>query len=280
MFKTYHFQGEIPWPHILFLGAVHGNETAGPQAQKEIINLIQKGEITIKKGQVTFIPIVNEAAYQKDVRCIDVNLNRVIKKHESPQNNEEKIANELTDYIENCDIMVDLHSTHCPDDEEFWFIDYPDEKNCELLSLIPVKVALAWWPEIYRNHPEITNFCTEEYAHQNGKAGMTVECGYHKSPHAIQVAKQTIENVLSYYGIIDTFPVQIFTPKMITLDSFITKEKEGKMLKAYQHLDPIQKGEVIARYEDGEEIRSPLQGYLIMPHHEAKLGTEWFYFGR
>lgn len=107
-----------------------------------------------------------------------------------------------------------------------------------------------------------------------------MECGYHKAPHAIEVAKQTILNVMAFYGVIDSYPVQSFTPKMITLDSFITKEKEGKMLKAYQHLDPIQEGEVIARYEDGEEICSPLQGYLIMPNHEAKIGTEWFYFGR
>ena len=143
MFKTYHFQGEVPCPHLLFLGAVHGNETAGPNAQKEIINLIEKREIIIKKGQVTFIPIVNEEAYQKDIRCIDVNLNRVIKRHEFPQNNEEKIANELITFIEQCDVMVDLHSTHCPDDVAFAFIDYPDKKNRELLSLIPVKTALA-----------------------------------------------------------------------------------------------------------------------------------------
>lgn len=279
MLKTYHFQGEIPWPHLLFLGAVHGNETAGPNAQKEIINLIENGEISIKKGQVTFIPIVNEAAYEKDVRCIDINLNRVIKKHESPQNNEEKIANELTDFIENCDIMVDLHSTHCPEDEEFWFIDYPDEKNRELLSLIPVNVALAWWPEIYRNHPEITNFCTEEYAHQHGKAWITVECWYHKASHAIEVAKQTILNVMAFYGVIDSYPVQSFTPNIIRLHSFFTKEREGKLCKNYQHLDPITKGERLAEYADGTVIESPLEGYLIMPNHEATIGTEWFYLG-
>ena len=84
---------------------------------------------------------------------------------------------------------------------------------------------------------------------------------------------------MAFYGIIDSYTVQRFTPNIIRLHSFFTKEREGKLCKNYQHLDSIQEGEVIARYEDGEEIHSPLHGYLIMPNHDAKIGTERFYLG-
>lgn len=280
MFKSYNFNSGLTGPHVLILGAVHGNETAGTQAQKEIMELIRQGHIHINKGQITFVPIVNEAAYQKGCRGVDTNLNRVIRYHKTPQNNEEKIANRLIRLIDSCDIMLDLHSTHCPDDVEFAFIDYPDAKNLELLSLIPVKTALAGWPQIYVDHPEITNFCTEEYAHNHGKAGITVECGYHKSPHAVAVAKQSILNVLSYFGNIDIPTPQPNCTQTITLHSFVNKREEGKMVKNFKHLDKINAGETIAAYKSGQKITAPFNGYIIMPNHEAAVGTEWFYFGK
>ena len=178
MFKSYTFTGQTSGKHILILGAVPGNETAGTLAQQKIIRQIELGELNIISGSVTFVPIVNEAAYNQNCRYIDTNLNRVIKFHQAPQNNEEKIANELIKLIDNCDVMLDLHSTHCPQDKEFAFIDYPTEDNRRLSALVPVQTALSGWPQIYVNHPEITNFCTEEYAHQKDKMGITVECGY------------------------------------------------------------------------------------------------------
>ena len=280
MFKSYNFNSGIAGPHILVLGAVHGNETAGTQAQRELINQINQGSIRLKSGQITFVPVVNEAAYKKNCRSIDINLNRVIRYHSAPQNNEEKIANSLIRLIDQCDIMLDLHSTHCPKDVEFAFIDYPNAKNLELLSLVPVKTALAGWPQIYMGHPEITNFCTEEYAHSRGKTGITVECGYHKSPHAVKVAKQSILNVLSHFGNIDMPVQQTHLPRTISLQSFVNKQGEGKMSKNYQHLDRITTGETIAVYNNGQKITAPFDGYIIMPNHEAPVGAEWFYFGK
>ena len=78
MFKKYIFKSGKAGKHILILGAVHGNEVAGTIAQKNLIDLIEKGEIKLVSGQITFIPMVNEKAHDKDVRFIDVNLNRVV----------------------------------------------------------------------------------------------------------------------------------------------------------------------------------------------------------
>ena len=106
----------------------------------------------MKKGNVTFVPCVNVEAQKKDVRFIDVNLNRVVRYHNNPKNNEEKIANKLVREIDKCDVLLDLHSTHCSEDVEFAFIDYPKDENLDLLSVLPVKKALAGWPEIYKNN--------------------------------------------------------------------------------------------------------------------------------
>lgn len=279
MFKVYRFNGIEKGANILFLGAVHGNEIAGTVAQKEIINQIEQGKIKLKKGNVTFVPCVNVEAQKKDVRFIDVNLNRVVRYHNNPKNNEEKIANKLVREIDKCDVLLDLHSTHCSEDVEFAFIDYPKDENLDLLSVLPVKKALAGWPEIYKNNSNIDDFCTERYAFDKGKVGITIECGYHKSKKSVEVAKRAILNVLAFYGCIDDV-VQKELSQIINLDRYVIKKNKGRMLRDYKHMSSVIKDEVLAVYDNGEKIKAPFDGYIIMPNHDALIGSEWFYLGR
>ncbi len=199
--------------------------------------------------------------------------------HQNPQNNEEKIANCLIKEIDTCDILLDLHSTHCKKDVEFAFIDYPSENNKELLSLIQVKNALAGWPEIYDDNNDIDNFCTEKYAYVHGKTGITVECGYHKGQNSVEVARQSILNVLAYYGVIDISEPVRNHPNLVKMSSFITKKANGRLSRNYRHLSKIKKGEVLAIYDNGEQIISDFDGVIIIPNHNADIGSEWFYLG-
>ena len=277
MFRRYVFDSDVVGKNILILGGVHGNEVAGGIAQRQIIEQIEKGELCLKSGKVTFIPCVNEKAYEADTRFVDINLNRVVCFHQNPQNNEEKIANELIKEIDNCDIMLDLHSTHCEGDQEFAFIDYPVAENVELLSLMPVENALAGWPEIY---DDVDNFCSEKYAHAHGKVGITVECGYHKGKKSIDVAKKSILNVLAHYGVVDGIEPEFSEPNLINLERFVIKKTGGLMNRNYHHLSEVKKGEVLATYDNGEQVVCEFDGFIIIPNHEAEIGTEWFYLGR
>ncbi len=280
MFKKYVFQSQNPGYRFLFLGAVHGNETAGTLAQQQIIKMLNEHKLRLIKGSVTFIPVVNEAAHKKDCRFVDVNLNRVVCKHAFPCNNEERIANLLTQEIDNCDIMIDLHSTHCPKDEAFAFIDYPSPDNQKVLSVIPVRYALAGWPAIYAKRADISNFCTESYAHSQGKIGLTVECGYHKSPQSVKIAQNSILNVLASFGCIDMPKPLAQSPEIITLDSYVIKPSEGNLSRSFSHLDYLPQGTTIAQTANGQTFKSSFDGYIIMPNPEANIGSEWFYLGR
>ncbi len=278
MFKKYTFVSDKEGKHILILGAVHGNEIAGTIAQNDIIKSIENGKIRLSSGKITFIPVVNVEAQNKDTRFVDVNLNRVVCEHKNPQNNEERIANQLIKEIDNCDIMLDLHSTHCEEDEAFAFIDYPNNDNVDFLSLIPVKRALAGWPDIYQGKT-ISDFCTERYANKKGKMGITVECGYHKSEEAVKVAKKSILNVFRYFGIIDKGDYQRYNPEVVTLYSFVIKKDNGKLSSNYRHMSKVKKGEIIGIYDNGKKEISPMDGFIIMPNHDASIGSEWFYLG-
>ena len=279
MFKAYSFESNLKGPHILILGAVHGNEIAGTVAGKKLINLFETEKLTLKKGKVTIIPVVNELAQQMDTRFVDENLNRVIKFHPNPSSHEQKIANQLISHIDTADILLDLHSTHCEKDEAFAFIDYPTHENLDFLNFIPVQTALAGWPEIYKQNTDIDNFSTEEYAHQKGISAVTVECGYHKAEKAIQIAEKTILNTLRHFELVEGEPPLPYTKKIITLSSFVIKEKDGTLEKNFKHLDKISKNEVIATFNTGEKLTAPFDGVIIMPNHNADIGAEWYYLG-
>ena len=50
-------------------------------------------------------------------------------------------------------------------------------------------------------------------------------------------------------------------------------------MKNYKHLDVLKKDEDIARYDDGEVLKAPDDGYILLPNLEAEIGAEWYYFG-
>ena len=63
------------------------------------------------------------------------------------------------------------------------------------------------------------------------------------------------------------------------MTNMLVKEKEGKFLKDWQHLDPVSQGMPILRYDDGKLYFAPIDGVIILPGKKTKIGEEWVYFG-
>lgn len=279
MFEKYEFSGKKAGKHILVLAAVHGNEQSGTKAIRQFLSDMAENKFKLLAGKLTLVPISNPQAYAKDIRQIDENLNRVIKFHPTPQTYEQQLANEICPLIKSCDVMLDLHSTHCEGDVPFAFCDYPNADNQKLIAVLPVDYVLEGWPNIYANQGEIEDFSTERAAHDFGRTGTTLECGYHKSEDAIHIAYNAIINALSIFGMINNAQPIARQQKHILLKSYIVKKYEGKLLKNYKHLDRVSKGEEIARYDNGEVLLAPEDGYILLPNLKAEIGAEWYYLG-
>ena len=142
MIEIFEYCGKEDGISFLVLAAVHGNETAGTKALRRLIGQLEKREIEIGKGKLTLVPVCNPAAYQKNVRETEENLNRVMKPHQNPQTYEQKLANEICPLIATHRMTLDLHSTHCPEDVPFAFCDYADEYNKPLIAVLPVGYVL------------------------------------------------------------------------------------------------------------------------------------------
>lgn len=278
MLQEYKFVGKKTGVKLLVLGAVHGNEVAGPLACERLVADINSGKIEIKAGELTLVPVANPKAHQKDVRQIDENLNRVIKHNANPENYEQSLGDEVAKKIDACDYLLDIHSTHNSGDVPFSFLDYSTEGNLRIIKAIPVDYVLSGWPEVYGTQDSIQDFSTETYAHTAGKNGVTLECGYHKDKAAIDIAYDSIVNLMIELGMVEG---RVFSnnKKIIKMTDIIIKEKEGHLVQNFKHLDFVPKGTIIAKCDDGQELKAETDCYIIIPNHECEVGAEWYYLG-
>ena len=277
MLEIFEFKSLNPGKKILITGSVHGNEVCGAIASNNIIEKIKSGEIKLKNGSITFIPVCNPMASKENKRYIDVNLNRVIRKKKKPQLYEEKIANILTDYIKSNEFHLDLHSMHT-NGNPFVFQDYEDE--AEFAKIFNLEYIFINWPGIYKNSKTIKDYSTQNYAHKVGNINCTVECGSHNDIKSIDVAELCILRALSYLDIIDYKDNIQIKPKLINMEKVIFKEFEGKFSKNYENLDKVKKGEIIATYSNGKTIVADYDCLIIFPNNNANISDEWFYFGK
>lgn len=279
LIEKFEFTGKDEGLSLLVLGGIHGNETAGTAACRRVISQLNSGELQLLRGKVTFVPVCNPEAHKKDVRCCEENLNRVLKMHDNPPSYEQRLANEICPLIKEHRVMLDLHSTHCAGDVPFAFCDYPDEYNRRVLAGLPVGYVLEGWPRIYAGQTEIKDYSSEWCAHYYGNTGTTLECGYHKEPAAAEIAYKAILNTMKTFGLLAGEPEIQPEKRHILLQSFIIKQKAGELCRAYKHPDKVVRGEKIAQYADGEVLTAPSDGYILLPNHQAEIGTEWYYFG-
>lgn len=275
---SYHFDSGNAGPHLLLLGGVHGNEVCGQVALQALVHELESGELPLKAGKVTLIPQCNPWACASNVRYVEKNLNRVIGRHEAPQAYEERVAGIICDHIEKCDAMVDIHSAHAGIGPPFIFNDYPNTVNNELARILGGTYIIGGWAEM--NGEDAVIPTTQDYAHRHGKYNCLIECGEHTDPNAIMVADRAARNAMIYFGIIEGDIVTPPLEKDVKISGAFIKERTGDFIhQNFKHMQPIEKGQLLATYDDGEEVKAPESGFLILPFYEAKPSDEWFFYG-
>lgn len=111
MLEIVKFEGLKSGKNLLVLGSIHGNEPYGTKAIENIIKKIKTKEIMVESGSITFIAPCNEEGFKQNKRFIEVNLNRIFEKNLQPVKYEEIIACQIMKYIDNCDYLLDIHTT-------------------------------------------------------------------------------------------------------------------------------------------------------------------------
>lgn len=98
-------------PHLLITGGVHGDEFEPMAAVRKLIGLFE-AENPLRRGRVTLVPCVNEAAFWRGHRCAEedgLDLARVCPGRPDGSITE-RTAHVLSELIRQADAYIDLHT--------------------------------------------------------------------------------------------------------------------------------------------------------------------------
>lgn len=279
--KSHYFSAPRSGPRLVVFGAVHGDEHCGTKACESTMERIRTGQIDLTYGSVCFVPICNPAAYVVNSRFLDENLNRIFRRSVAPCTREAVFANELCDVLDRgADVLLDIHSTstHGPTSV---FVDYPSAEGERLAQALGVEYILLDWPVVYANSPNNeAALGTTDYARERGILGVTVECGQHADPAAVNVAECVILRTLSHMGMANVPAGSFPAPSRVRLRTVEWKHDVGdKLAGPWRHLDQVSEGTVIAQRANGACIRATAECVVLFPGHTARVGAEWFYIG-
>ncbi len=274
-------KAEVDGPHLLVLGAIHGNEKCGTEAISRLWAELSAGIVTLKSGTITCVPICNPDAYAQNKRFIDANLNRVIRYHENPSAIEHHRANEIIKLIAQADILLDLHS-YSSGAKPFLFHDKEDVAHASFATALDIPDWITGWNDAYAKQSQLNEGDTASYAHSLGKTAILVECGTHTDPAGGLVGYNCLRRALGHFGITDA-PAGFAAPRKPSahrLLDIVSKASSGSMTRDWKHLDAVKSGDVIATYDNGTKLTAPDDGVVVLPDPAAAIGHEWFYFAK
>lgn len=288
MIKSVTFASPQPGPRLFVTGAVHGDEICGPAAILRAIDAFETGQILLKTGSVTFVPVCNPQAYARGVRFIDRNLNRFLVPQAAPDCYEAFLGNLLCPLLEQCDFLLDLHSDPSGNVPFVFVGSFDRADEVAFAACLGAPHIVAGWAQTYarmgrgakeRSSDESTG--TTEYARRFGAQTVTLECGQHQDPAAEQTAFHAILRALAHLGLTDSSSLpNPAAPDHIEICHVFYKDAPGALTRPLPTFAPVHQGEILARYDDGPEIAAPFDGVAMMASPAAPLGTEWFYLGR
>ncbi len=108
MFKYRVIEGHTAGKHVLVTGGVHGDEFEPMEAIRQLMRTIAPERL---RGRVTFVPVVNEPAFQRGSRTAEDGLDLARTCPGRPDGSiTERIADRLSALIRSADAYVDLHT--------------------------------------------------------------------------------------------------------------------------------------------------------------------------
>ena len=308
-FKSVTYTGLGQGPKVIIMGATHGNEKCGTQAIQRIMAEIDSGTLHIANGSVTFVPIVNPLAYEKNTRSGDRNLNRDLFPKSNPQDFEDRVANWLCPLLAEHDVLLDLHSFNAAHGEPFVMVgpvdnDGPVEpfkhmaEERALARRLGVRRFVTGWMAAYGggvqrrargNAAELETVMrygvgTTEYMRSTGGYALTLECGQHLDPKAPEVAYTAIMNTLAFLKIIEApEPQPVPFDEMEALQMVVVHDKldaADRFTRAWASFDPVEEGEQIGVRADGTPVLAEFSGRILFPDTNAGANQEWYYMTR
>lgn len=232
-------RGKNPGKTSAIFCGVHGNEVCGMQAFESILPNLQ-----IESGEVHFV-YANPKAIELNVRKTDFDLNRSFKPDLTALQKasyEYGRAEELKVILNQCDALLDIHSSLVPLSQKFIIC----EPNAHAITKYqPIDILVSGFDLI---EPGGTDY----YMNKIGKIGICVECGTYLDPNGAQIAKESIMAFLAAQGHITKVLVEQKNQRKITVYTiYITQNPGFTLAKQFADFEELPKDTLIGT--DGDQ---------------------------
>lgn len=291
-------------PRLLVLGAVHGNETCGTQALQKAVHWLDHAQATLVRGTLTIVPITNTKAYARGTREGDRNLNRRLVRNPAPMNHEDRVGQALLNLMAQHDVLLDLHSFRSQS-EAFVMLgprnntrslepfSFQHEETALARALGPTRMVEGWMAAYERycdlmlaqGHADVdpdSGVGTTEAMRRLGGYGVTLECGNHHDPQAVEVAWNAFWRTLAHLGMLSA-PVVPPAPENRVFDVLrlhdvlVRTHEDDRLARTWSAFERYESDTLLVTRHDGCEVRTETDGRVVFPSAEVVVGEEWFY---
>jgi predicted deacylase len=303
-FHAAEYAGLAPGPRLVVTGSVHGNETCGAEAIRRTVRDIEAGTLRIAAGTLTLVPVANPLAYAKGERNGDRNLNRNFAPTPLPRDFEDHAANWLGPLLARHDALLDLHSTRAatqpfatfgpPDNDGPLEPFHSSAQERALARCLGVRRFVEGWLATYARGVErraLAGYATAlnadprygvgttEYMRSVGGYAVTLECGQHQDPNAVEVGYRAIRNALAHLGLSgEPAPAPVEDYELLCLREVVDRlYLEDRFAREWSSFDRVRAGEVIGHRHGGAAVTAARDGWIVFPDRNAPPGHEWFY---
>jgi predicted deacylase len=284
------FAARAPGPHVAVLGIVHGNELAGAI----VLDRLLRREVRPIRGRLS-LAFANVAAYSRfdprdptASRWIDEDLNRLWDPATlaAPRRSLElDRARELRPWVEDVDLLLDLHSMQSPSPP--LTLAGVHDKGVRLARAVgtpPLVVTDAGHASgrRLRDYGAFADPASE-------KAAILAECGQHWAGATAEVALETAVRFLRATGavardwaadLVDVAPPA--PPRRIEVTEAVTvRTRRFRFARTFEGLETIPRAGTVIATDDGRPVRTPYDDcVLIMPSRRLWPGHTAVRLGR
>ncbi|MBB2486280.1 succinylglutamate desuccinylase/aspartoacylase family protein [Mitsuaria sp. WAJ17] len=301
--RLHQYLGLVSGPRLLITAAVHGNESCGAHALYRLVNELDAGTLELRRGQLTVLPVTNPLAWQRRQRQGERNLNRRLMPSAQPANYEDRVGNVLSPLLAAHEVLLDLHSFQ-GEGEPFVMLGPRDnsgplepfahaEAEARLARELGAPRIVEGWMRCYARglaqrgaDPAAIELAvgTTEAMRRAGGYGVTLECGQHADPTAVDFAHRAVRRALALLDMIDSVEAEALPPSppellemLVVIDRL---HPQDRFARVWRNFDPVNAGECIGWRHDGQAVLAPGDGRLVFPDEKAAVGTEWVFWAR
>lgn len=269
---VWRFEAADPGPRVVLTALIHGNEVCGAVALERVLSeppVLREGSLTLVFCNLQAYGRLDDANKSK-CRFVDEDLNRVWGRVDAPATGEEtyevRRARELLPFLEEADVLVDLHSMTDP--APALGLVGRAAKNVQFAQRIGFPALLV---QDSGHAAGLRLIDRARFSKADAEpVAMLVECGQHFSQAAIDAAHETVSRTIEVFlrqGAAAPHEPQT----LIEVTEAVTIETDAfAFTQEWPNMGIVPRAGTLVGRDGEREVRAPYDDtFMVMPASEA-----------